>query len=274
MRGGIDHLVKNETAALNGGGIECIHQMRVALRRLSATLALFKDIIGSPKARKIKRDLKWLSSRLGRARDWDVLATSTLQKVKRDPRTHAAAERIASVAGARRIGAHRTATRAVGAARYRNFVRTMKTWLADARWCEHLDPGHRPLLDEPLVDAGRPWLGRSARKVRRAGKGVKHLTAKERHRLRIALKQLRYDTNSLSSLYAEKKVRPYVAALCDLQDVLGNLNDLVVARKLVGVGKNRDRTVIDERLRATEAKRLKALAPAWRAFRKIPPFWK
>jgi CHAD domain-containing protein len=150
----------------------------------------------------------------------------------------------------------------------------MKTWLADARWCEHLDPGHRPLLDEPLVDAGRPWLGRSARKVRRAGKGVEHLTAKERHRLRIALKQLRYDTNSLSSLYAEKKVRPYVAALCDLQDVLGNLNDLVVARKLVGVGKNRDRTVIDERLRATEAKRLKALAPAWRAFRKIPPFWK
>lgn len=273
MRDGIDHLVKNQSAAMNGGGIECVHQMRVALRRLRATLALFRDVIASPEARGIKRDLKCLSSKLGRARDWDVFATSTLQKIKRDPTTHAPAERIAKAAGARRIAAHRRATRAIAAARFRSLIRTLKTWLAGARWCEQLDPALRPQLDEPLVEAGRPWLRRSARKARTARKDVERLTAKQRHRLRIALKQLRYDTNSLSSLYAEKKVRPYVAALGGLQDALGNLNDLVVARKLVGIAKNRDRAAVAEWLRAARAKRLKALAPAWRAFRKIQPFW-
>jgi CHAD domain-containing protein len=147
-------------------------------------------------------------------------------------------------------------------------------WLADMRWCERLDPALRPLLEAPLGEAGRRWLHRSARKALKAGEGVKHLSAKQRHRLRIALKQLRYETDFLSSLYAQKKVKPYVDALRDLQDVLGDLNDLAVAQELLGVVKSRKYAARDKQLSAATAKRLKALAPAWRTFRNIPAFWK
>lgn len=105
----------------------------------------------------------------------------------------------------------------------------MDIWLTQRQWCERLDPALRPLLEVPLIEAGRPWFHRSARKAHRAGKGVRHLTAKQRHRLRIALKQLRYETQFLSGLYAQKKVKSYVDTLRNLQDVLGNLNDLAEA---------------------------------------------
>jgi CHAD domain-containing protein len=273
MRSGIDQLTTNHTAGLNGRNIECVHQMRVALRRLSATLALFRDVISSPSAARITDDLRWLGSILGRARDWDVFATQTVEKVNKAPRALVAAESSAEAASALRLAAHREAAQALGSARYYALIRAMDTWLAGKQWCESLDPAIRPLLEAPLAEAGRPWLDRSARKARKAGKGIKHLTGKQRHRLRITIKQLRYDTQSLSSLYADKKVRPYVDALRDLQDVLGDLNDLAVARKLMGIVKGRDFAAMNDRLGAAIAERLKALAPAWRHFRKISPFW-
>jgi len=273
MQSSIDCLAKSETAALHGGGIECIHQMRVALRRLNATLSLFKDVIASPRTPRITDDLRWIESILGGARDWDVFATQTLQKADRDPGMGLAAENIAHAASALRRAAHRKAAYAVRSPRYSACSRALNTWVADQQWCERLDPGIRPLLEAPLAEIGRPWLRRSARKAHEAGKRIKHLTAKQRHRLRIALKQLRYDTEALSSLYAARKVNRYGGALRDLQDVLGDLNDLVVARKLLAVVKSPDCPAVDDRLRAVSAKRLKALAPAWRAFRKIPPFW-
>jgi len=274
MGGGFEHLIKNQIAALNGGNIECIHQMRIALRRLHATLALFKGVIASPGLEGIKRDLQWFSYRLGAARDWDVFETRTLQKLKRTPTTRAAAEGIAKATSAQRIAVDRRAARALRSARYRRFILTTRRWLGDAQWCEHLDPGLRPLLDEPLVEAVRPWLQRSARKVHKEGKGIAHLKAKHRHRLRIALKQLRYDTDSLSNLYAQRKVKRFVEALRSLQDVLGRLNDLAVARRLVRVLKTSDRTVLDDELKAAKRKRLETLPPVWRSFRSVEPFWR
>lgn len=274
MRGGLDHLNNNQVAALNGGGIECVHQMRVALRQISATLALFRDVIASPDLTKIKRDLKWFSCRLGAARDWDVFETKTLLKLKHAPKTRGAAERIIKVARDERLVADRCAIRALRSARYGRFIRTVARWIAEERWCDHLDPELHSVLDQPLVEAGRPWLHRSAHRARKDARGIAHLKAKQRHRLRIALKQLRYDTDALSSLYAQGKVKPYVVALRTLQNVLGGLNDLAVARQLMRGLTGGDGETVDEKLKAAKVKRLKTLVPAWHSFRIIAPFWK
>lgn len=50
--------------------MECVPEMRVALRRLNTTLAPFKDVIAAPGAEEIQKRLKWLSYRLDAARDW------------------------------------------------------------------------------------------------------------------------------------------------------------------------------------------------------------
>ena len=59
------------------------------------------------------------------------------------------------------------------------------------------------------------------------------LSADERHRLRIALKKLRYATEFFEALYPKKHTKPYLAALKDLQDGLGHLNDVAVAQRLI-----------------------------------------
>jgi CHAD domain-containing protein len=273
MRSSIGHLAKNETAALHRGGIECIHQMRVALRRLNATLALFKDVIASPRTLRLKNELRWIESILGEARDWDVFATKTLQRGDRSTAIDLAATNIVKAANARRRAAHRKAVHAVRSPRYRACSQALTTWVVDHQWCERLDSEVRPLLEALLAEAGRPWLHRSAHKARKAGQRIKHLTGQQRHRLRIALKRLRYDSEALSSLYAHRRVKRFDRALRDLQAVLGDLNDLVVARRLLAVVKSRARPDVDAGLRAALAERLADLAPAWHAFRDISPFW-
>lgn len=269
----IRHLVKNRRAALKGGGMECVHQMRVALRRLDATVGLFRDVISAPETQRIKTDMQWLSSRLGAARDWDVFETRTLQTIQQDTANRAVAERIARAGNGPRRAADLRARRAITSDRYRDFIHTTKVCLANGQWCVPLDPAALALLDEPLKQAGRPWLRRSARKVRHIGKNIRHLRAKRRHRLRIALKQLRYETNAVCSLYPARKVKPYVQALSGLQDVLGDLNDLAVARELLHEMKN-DGCSIDRELGVKTRRRLKDLKAAWKLFRDVPAFWK
>jgi triphosphatase len=274
MHDELNKLIENQIATVNGGGMECVHRMRIVLRRMNATLLLFKDVIASRGTGEVRRSMKWLSDRLGTARNWDVFESRTLPRLKSDSMPPAATERIGGAVRSRRRMADRGAVRALRSIRYRSFIRFTRRWLAHARWCEDLDPALRPLLDEPLVEMGPKWLSRSARKARKAGRGIGHLKAKQRHRLRIALKQLRYETDSLSGLYPRRKVKPYVDALCILQDLLGQLNDLTVARQLLRRLEHRDRAEMDERLRKAKVKLLKALPSAWQAFRAITPFWR
>jgi len=55
----------------------------------------------------------------------------------------------------------------------------------------------------------------------------------QRHRLRIALKKLRYASEALTKLYDPEKVRPFVRRLKQLQDDLGEISDVRVAHHIV-----------------------------------------
>jgi triphosphatase len=68
--------------------------------------------------------------------------------------------------------------------------------------------------------------------VLRHGERIHAMDAKERHRLRIQIKKLRYAVEFLGSLFSDNAVKPYLAALRQLQDSLGSMNDLIVARTL------------------------------------------
>ncbi len=73
--------------------------------------------------------------------------------------------------------------------------------------------------------------------LKRAKKRGRHFTELEppaRHRLRIALKKLRYAAEFFTPLYAKKTVKRWLEPLKDLQDVLGHLNDVAQVRGVVG----------------------------------------
>jgi CHAD domain-containing protein len=113
------------------------------------------------------------------------------------------------------------------------------------------------------------------------GKGLADLPDAERHKLRIALKNLRYAAEFFGGLFANDAAEPYVDALARLQDLLGAHNDEVNAMRLL-----RD---MDETTGARTAKahgivlgwhaRGKARADAelykcWRRFKRREMFWR
>jgi len=69
--------------------------------------------------------------------------------------------------------------------------------------------------------------------VRKRSRRFAHLTPRERHRLRIAVKKLRYTVELLGSVYDPGDLRRYNRRLKRAQEDLGRANDLRVAYGLV-----------------------------------------
>jgi CHAD domain-containing protein len=69
--------------------------------------------------------------------------------------------------------------------------------------------------------------------VRRRGKGFRQASAKERHKLRIAVKELRYTDELLGSLFDPQDVRGFAKLSRKLQDGLGYANDVRVGHDVV-----------------------------------------
>jgi len=105
-----------------------------------------------------------------------------------------------------------------------------------------------------------------------------------RHELRITLKKLRYVSEFFQSLYGAKDARRYLNRLSRLQDVLGTLNDVATAgrvlEELLGrVGPpdadSLARTVgfIEGFAAREDAHSLRKLESQWKRFDRTRPFW-
>lgn len=93
-------------------------------------------------------------------------------------------------------------------------------------------PGDGRLLD-PIGVVAPALLDHRWSVVLKRGKGFATETATERHKLRIALKKLRYLSEMLCCLFEQNKVATFTARLKWIQDELGYANDLRVGRDIV-----------------------------------------
>ena len=132
---------------------------------------------------------------------------------------------------------------------------------------------------ETLVETARNRLAARYRSLMKTGKGFDRLGEPQRHRVRIALKKLRYACDYSRSLFPGPAVDTYLRGLSALQDDLGGLNDAAVARQiseeLAGAdpaaadGASRVRDWCDERVCSAEP----GLVESWRTFVAAEPFW-
>jgi CHAD domain-containing protein len=80
------------------------------------------------------------------------------------------------------------------------------------------------------VERARTELARLYKGIKKRGGDLRHISARRRHRLRIRAKRLRYATEFFAKTFpGERNIRrrdDLLAALKDLQDALGGLNDL------------------------------------------------
>ena len=224
------HMLANDRAAL-GGDIEGVHQMRVALRRLRATLKLFKAMLPEEQRARAMGEIKWLSGTLGTARNWDVFAEHLAAVAQAFPKSAEAAALVEATAARQRL-AHEAARDTLSSSRYTDFALQMLSSLEAHR--VHRAHGTAPLLAAPIGGLADSLLDRRYRKARKLAKRFDNLDAEQRHGFRIALKELRYAMDSLAGVYESKSVRRQVRRLAALQDDLGLLNDVETMTGLLG----------------------------------------
>ncbi len=264
---GLDHLGAHLPAA-RGGGMEAIHQSRVALRRCRSTLRLFRRHLEPVAADGFDDALRRLGRSLGMARDWDVFTRETLPAIlQASPDSpldtlRAPADQARDAAhDALRIVLHAPLTDAV--------LADLRVWTgAGTAFFPERDAERRLAREAPAM------LDRLARRVRRRGRDLATQDDEERHDLRKALKALRYGIQMLDTLYEDKRVKPYRKALGTLQDDMGTLNDAIAAVELAhrlpdGPG----RQAVEQWSDALKQVSLQALPASWHRFRAMRPFW-
>jgi len=235
LRDGLAQLLANERAVLAGTtDPEGIHQLRVAVRRLRAALALFRPILATAVADWLGSELDWLQTALGPARDWDVFVLGTLDPL---------AERLPEERGLRRLDARAAEQRRIARAaaeatlrdrRYTRLLLQLELWLEDGSWRLPAEPGALVAPAEEAAEAfARRVLGRRTRQLLKRGRRRNEADEESLHALRIAGKKLRYAVEFFRSLLPKGEAKAALEVLRALQDCLGSLNDAAVGKRLL-----------------------------------------
>lgn len=230
--------VVDNVAALVKEDPEGVHQMRVGLRRLRAAMSLFSDLLGDDQPAAIETELTWLAGELAPAREFEVLMERVIAPIKKQHgRLPSGVRLLSQELAEKRKAAVTTAMNAVASARFRVLILEVAAWLELGHWMKPQDDLVRSCGDMPIEIFATEQLRRRWRKVRKTGKELALLDAKKRHKLRIQVKKLRYTAEFFGELFQGKKAirrqRKFTTALEQLQDGLGDLNDITVDEHLI-----------------------------------------
>jgi inorganic triphosphatase YgiF len=234
-RGCLRQLLANEIAMLSGNG-EALHQMRVAVRRLRATMSVFSEIVSDRQSQRLKGELRWIAATLGPARDLDVFLIEVLIPLRHQHGKEPGVAALCREFEGRRVQAHEEAGAAVRSRRFRILALDTLGWIEAGPWVMSQDEFVRLRREQSIAFHATEELARRRRQLRRRGKTLQQLSAAERHRLRIRAKKLRYATEFFAELFTQRKqakrCKAALSALQDLQGALGALNDIATRESL------------------------------------------
>jgi inorganic triphosphatase YgiF len=228
----LTHLLRSEPAAL-AGKIEGIHQMRVAMRRLRSMLSAVRDLMPEAERRWASDEVKGLINALGPARNLDVFATELLPSARAEAPDQPGWDELAAAAERVRAKAHHRVADQIRSPEHTASLLRLLRWFESRGWrsAQSNEPCER--MAATIGEVAPAVLDRRHKKLRKRSRHFRRLSAHDRHRLRIAVKKLRYAIELLESLYDERDARPFVKRLKRVQDELGYANDVRVAYGLV-----------------------------------------
>ncbi len=267
-----DDLLKYRAVVLASRRSIGIHQTRVALRRMRAAFSVFRDAAvvttGRRELQALSAEAKWLAGECAPARDLHVFLAETADAVP--PIVGRVARRLA--------GSHLERARtALSGARFAMFETALAAFVTQAPAAG----GGR------LDDFGRAVLDKRAAQVTRRAHKLAGLDGERLHRLRIAIKKLRYAATFVQPAFARRPfdsraVKAYIEATVRLQGALGTLNDRAVAGRMMAdiavaarPTEDVDRPLarLARQAASGEKRRRRRLERAWKAFRKVGRFW-
>ncbi len=259
---------------------EFLHQLRVGVRRLRSLLKLAEPLMPQDGSASFDDDMTWLTTTLGPARDWDVLAGETLPAVSSTlhvPQLRREVGQLKARATRMRGVRYATARETAGSRRL-----TRALLALGARFAALTVGGPGAAEASSARSFAQNALDKRERRLKKRAAHLRHASPAERHRARIAAKKLRYAAEFFAPLYSGARSKAYLAALAKLQTALGKLNDMATAQQLaeelarrgkVSLAVARAAGVVSGWAAASEAKEVAAAAKAWRKFAKIKSFW-
>lgn len=238
LRSCFHHLLQSLPAAEDGRNPEGVHQLRVSLRRLRSALDLMRSVGALSNLDALRSETKWLAQDLSAARDWDVFQLDTLPMIASACPAVAGFDTLARAAARRQSEAYRKAHRALGDRRCALFLIGLGGWIETRGWRNDVAAEDLGQLAEPAVNFAQRILSEQHAKVLKRGRRFKSLSAEQVHRVRLAAKRLRYLSEFLLPLFADRKsARRYSRRLAGLQEELGAFNDIAVTASLLdGLG--------------------------------------
>jgi CHAD domain-containing protein len=212
----LDAIAANEAGARRADQ-DAIHDLRVAVRRLRATLRTFRAVLDRERVERLRAELRWLGRLLGSVRDGQVMTDRLAESVAAEP-----PELVLGPVAARIHGdlvgdtaeAHRCLVEAFDGPRYGALLADLDHFTRTGLARKHPPRRLRKLARKALRRADRRLASADMRPARL-------------HAARRAYKRARYAAEALIPL-AGKPARRLAKRLSALQDVLGAHQDATV----------------------------------------------
>jgi CHAD domain-containing protein len=217
-------LIAHDAGVRLGDDPEDVHQARIATRRLRSSLRTFHSLLDPDWAQSLRDELRSLGHELGEVRDTEVL----LDRLRgRAERLHLddqdAAKRLLNQLLERWDEARTALQGTLRSPQYRELLDRL------------VEAAHAPALlpeaDGRAVDVLPPLMRKPWKKLSQAVEGLDpDPPDDELHNVRIRAKHCRYAAETITPVIG-KQARAFARAMKDLQDVLGEHQDAVVAEQ-------------------------------------------
>lgn len=203
--------------------VEHVHQLRVGIRRLRSALRSFEGWVPAPPD-ELVANLRSLFATLGLSRDSDVLGSGVM------------AQLAAAGAPPLQRPPEAAAPDPVQVVRHDATQRLLLDWIA---WRVALEtaPADAPSLEPGAADDAHRLQRDAARRLRRwharlvaDWQAFDQLDDAGLHALRKRIKRQRYAVEFFAPVLRKRRLERYLDALTAIQDRMGALNDLFVAR--------------------------------------------
>lgn len=260
-------IVRNEAVVRRDSDPEALHQMRVGLRRLNAAQSLFKPMLKGREGRAVKADLRWIGKKFGRVRDLDIYA-NRLREAESEVESSALKD-----VEKQRSDAYDSLRRTLEKPRFMGVILRVAAWIETGKWLSSKKKRVCAARGELVEDRALKQLTRRWKRIRKRAGKVSNLDERQRHRLRMSIKTLRYGVEFFAATFpgrqADKRHHALLSVLQDLQDELGEMNDITVARTLFPELAKQEAGQAEQRLN----KLLSRAEVASRKLQKTKPFW-